>query len=230
LFHEALQLLTSKKITLRLLINKNRSFCYRICHIQNLPHILRTGLCTKHHPNANAHYVSIGNPQIITTRDTTPVKIAGYGNLGEYVPFYFTPRSIMLYNIITGYWAPVVPKVAREDILVIECAINRLAELSDFFFTDGQANDALTNHYNDLSDSNKIDWNNIQGSNFSKSDGDFDRPRRYQAEFLVHNYVPLDRIESFHIYNKKAATFVQNELKNSGIGSLPVHVTAEYFF
>ncbi len=119
------------------IINKNKNLAYRISHIQNLPHILHVGLCTKHHPFANPHFISIGNPSIINTRDTTPVKITGYGNIGDYVPFYFTPRSIMLFNIVTGYYAPVVPRVPREDILVIRCLVKTLATSPQFFFTDG---------------------------------------------------------------------------------------------
>lgn len=211
-------------------INTDKKYCYRICHIQNLPHILQAGLCTKHHPDADLNFISIGNPQIITTRDETPVKIDGYGNVGDYVPFYFTPRSIMLYNIVTGYYAPVVPKVPREDILIIRCLAKQLIKSERFFFTNGQANDAITDHYNDLKHGNEIDWKNIQAGNFSKSDGDFDRPRRYQAEFLVHHHVPVSFIESLNVYNNKAATFVQTELDKAGTANLPVLINPAYFF
>ncbi|MGI8634952.1 MAG: type II toxin-antitoxin system toxin DNA ADP-ribosyl transferase DarT [Segetibacter sp.] len=213
-----------------IIINRNKNFAYRISHVHNLPHILQAGLCTKHHPKANPHFISIGNPSILSTRDTTPVKIAGYGNIGDYVPFYFTPRSIMLYNIVTGYYAPVVPRVAREDILVVRCLIKTLATTPRFFFTDGQANDAFTNHYNQTHYGKNIDWDSIQTSNFSKSDGDFDRQRRYQAEFLVHQHVPLSMIESLCVYNRKAATFVQSELEKAGITTIPIHIQPAYYF
>jgi hypothetical protein len=81
------------------ILNQHKNFCYRIYHIQNLPHILENGLCSKHHPAASAGFISIGNPSIISARDSTMVKINGYGNIGEYIPFYFTPRSMMLFNI-----------------------------------------------------------------------------------------------------------------------------------
>lgn len=213
-----------------IIINKNKKFVYRITHIQNLPHVLQEGLCTKHHPFANPHFISIGNPSIISTRDTTPVKIAEYGNIGDYVPFYFTPRSIMQYNIVTGYYALVVPKVAREDILVIRCLITTLATSWQFFFTYGQANDAFSNHFKNTAHLNNLDWSNIQASNFSKSDGDFDRQRRYQAEFLVHHHIPISMIESFNVYNQKAATFVQTELSKAGITTMPVRIQTAYYF
>jgi len=212
------------------MINKDRRFCYRICHIDNLSHILQFGLCTKHHKLASRDFKPIGNTEIISVRDETIVRLPDYGTIGEYIPFYFTPRSIMLYNIVTGYWAPKVPRVPRNEILVIRCYVSDLIKLPRYFFTDGQANDALTNHYVKVEDSKNIDWSSIQNSNFSKSDGDFDRPRRYQAEFLVHEHVPLEFIESLHVYDEKASRIVKAELENAGLLRLNVNVTENYFF
>lgn len=146
-----------------MLINPDKRYCYRICHIDNLRHLLNVGMCSKYHPLADPNFVSIGNIEVINARDTTDVQIAGYGKVGEYVPFYFTPRSIMLYNIVTGHRAPKVPKVPRENILVIRCLIEQLAKCGRYFFTDGQANVSNgTNHFHDLKDLDKIDWSIIQ--------------------------------------------------------------------
>lgn len=191
--------------------------------------MLQNGIVNKHHPNATHNYVDIGNPEIIDVRSTTPVRIANYGMIGDYVPFYFTPKSIMLYNIITGYWHPLVPRRSRSEILVIRCLIADLATLPKWFFTDGQGNDMASNHYNDLANLGQVDWQNIQNSDFSKSDGDYDRPRRYQAEFLVHGQVPLTSIESLNVYNDQAANIVTNILKQNNI-NLAVNILPQYFF
>lgn len=212
-----------------MLINGTKEFCYRICHINNLPHILREGLCNKHHPKADPHYIPIGNPSIISTRSAFPVKIPGYGNIGDYVSFYFTPRSMMLYNIVSGYYAPLVPKVLPEDIIIFRCEVKTLAALPRFFFTDGQANAAITKHYDDLRDLGEVDWFNIQHGNFGKANGDFDRPRRYQAEFLVDQHVPLPAIESVFVYNAKAAIFVNKAAALLSI-SLKATIKQLYYF
>lgn len=210
-------------------INANRRYCYRICNIRNLAHILEAGLCTKNHPSASSQFYPIGNPDIIGTRDTTPVRLEGYGSIGDYVPFYFTPRSIMLFNIVTGYYAPIVPQLSREQIIVIRSEISQLSESKRFFFTDGQANSAYSKHYTDLKDLHKIDWESIQKSNFQKSDLDTDRPRRYQAEFLVHSHVPLEFIESILVYNEKTEIVVNIELQAAGF-NIPVKVAPICFF
>ncbi|MBK6622953.1 MAG: DUF4433 domain-containing protein [Saprospirales bacterium] len=146
---------------------------------------MQNGIVNKHHPNASKGYVEIGNPEIIDVRSTTPVKLDDYGMIGDYVSFYFTPKSLMLFNIITGYRHPVVQRRSKSEILVIRCLIEELAKLPQWFFTDGQGNDMASSHYNNLADLEQIDWDCIQQSAFSKSDGDYDRPRRYQAEFLI---------------------------------------------
>jgi hypothetical protein len=211
-------------------INKNREFCYRISHIENISHILQNGLCTKFHPKANPDFVSIGNAEIIEVRDDMPVRIHGYGDIGEYVPFYFTPKSMMLFNIVTGYREPVVKKRPKQDIIVVRCLIKDLSKIGRFFFTDGQANEkTLTTHYNDLSDLDRIDWNIIRRSDFKRDAADTDKTRRYQAEFLVYEHVPTRFIESIHVYNDKAATFVQKEMAKTDL-LIPLHVTKEYFF
>ncbi|RDB05755.1 DUF4433 domain-containing protein [Runella aurantiaca] len=167
---------------------------------------------------------------MIDVRSIASVRIEGYGKIGEYVPFYFTPKSMMLFNIVTGYQAPLVPKRSKSEILVIRCLIEELIKLPQWFFTDGQGNDMATNHYNDLINLNSIDWESIQQSNFSKSDGDYDRPRRYQAEFLVRDEVPCRSIESFHVYNEEAAEYVNTLLRVHNLDNLFVHIQPIYFF
>lgn len=218
-------------VLMSVLVNKNKNFCYRITHIHNLPLILKKGLvCKKYAKATDEQYINIGNNEIIDVRSMTPVKINGYGNLGDYVPFYFTPRSMMLYNIVTGFREPVVPKRSREDILVVRCLIDELSKLDKWFFTDGQANDKDTaRHFNNLKHLDKIDWECIQRSDFTKSDGDYDRPRRYQAEFLVHKKVPLEAIESLNVYNQAAADYVNGILAEHEM-EIVVNITRSYFF
>ncbi len=86
-----------------------------------------------------------------------------------------------------------------------------------------------SNHYNDMTNLGQIDWGNIQNSDFSKSDGDYDRPRRYQAEFLVHRHVPLTCVESLNVYNDQAANIVTNVLYQNNI-NLAVNIQPQYFF
>ncbi|MHA4893313.1 type II toxin-antitoxin system toxin DNA ADP-ribosyl transferase DarT [Pedobacter sp. PWIIR3] len=212
-----------------MVINQHKKFCYRIIHRDNLIHLLKHGLVSKHHKNADPDFTAIGNLEIIDVRSATPVRIAGYGNIGDYVPFYYTTRSMMLYNIVTGYYAPKVPKRAKSEIIAVRCLIKNLAELPKWFFTDGQANDDNSEHYRDLNLMKQIDWACIHGEDFTKSAADYDKQRRYQAEFLVHHEVPLDHIEAICVYDQTTDKWVKEEINKAGL-KIPVYIHKHYFF
>jgi|SRR5690606_26349000 len=211
------------------MINGQKLYCYRITHINNLSLLLQNGIVNKNHPSAAGGYINIGNNEIIDVRSQVPVRINNYGMIGDYVPFYFTPRSIMLYNIITGYWSPVVAKRNRNEILVIRCLISDLVKLPQWFFTDGQANKNLTKHYCNLADLNFIDWNCIQQSNFKNDLNDPDRSRKYQAELLVHQQVPITSIESLNVFDVQSELAVNKILAQNNI-NLAVNIKPQYFF
>ena len=136
----------------------------------------------------------------------------------------------MQYNIVTGFWEPEVPKLHPQELLVIQSRISVLAGTGRYFFTDGKANAIVTRHFNNLEHLCEIDWDIIQNSNFSKGGGDYDKSRRYQAEFLVHNHVPVTAISSLFVCNEKAATFVNETLMAADTRNLQVHVRPELFF
>lgn len=212
-----------------MIINRNKQFCYRIAHIDNLPLILKDGLVCKKRINYNDKYVNIGNPSIIDVRSTCEVKIPNYNFIGDYVPFYFTTKSIMLFNIQTGYRNPEVPQRHPSEIIVLRCKIKDLIELPKWFFTDGQANDFFTKHYNDVKYLNNIDWITIQSCDFRKNGEDIDKPRRYQAEFLVNDHVPLEYIEAIYVYNKEAQEKVNTILEHYK-KDLFVDIQQHYYF
>ena len=62
-------------------------------------------------------FVSIGNPDLIAKRAGRVVAIPPGGSLSDYVPFYFTPRSPMLYNIVTGHNG--MKQTPRQDIAIL---------------------------------------------------------------------------------------------------------------
>jgi hypothetical protein len=123
-----------------------------------------------------------------------------------------------------------VPKLPRNQLIVVRCLIEQLSQLPRFFFTDGQANvDLMTKHYNDLIHLNKIDWKIIHDSDFRNDAHDTDKQRRYQAEFLVQHHVPANYIESINVVDEKAATFVKAALSKTAL-FLKINVIPEYFF
>lgn len=166
---------------------------YHITHIDNLPGILAAnGLwcdCEKLKREVNS--INIAHSELKERRMGTSVPLYPHKKLGEFVPFYFTNRSPMLYAIHTGFVKGY--KGGQESIVYLVSSIGEImACRRNWCFTDGHAVEAISDFYNDLSDLEKLDWNVIDDWSWKNSADDNDRKRRKQAEFLVEAFVPLE--------------------------------------
>jgi hypothetical protein len=81
-----------------LTLNARLARVFRIVHRKNVPWILENGLHARTSPRKDPGYVAIGNADLIEKRRHRTVLIPPGGTLADYVPFYFTPHSPMLYN------------------------------------------------------------------------------------------------------------------------------------
>ena len=182
-------------------VDLNKIWVSRIIPIQNLDYILHHGLFSKKTAKFNSNYVGIANSEIVEERDKRIVKCYPDTQVNDYVPFYFSFRTPMLYNIITGRG---VDKRKQSEILYLCFKLTELAtENFKWCFTDGNAAKKTTRFTNNLSHINDIDWNSIRNTDFrvDNSDGDTDRIRKKHAEFLVFNYVPRQFINSIVVLN-----------------------------
>lgn len=132
--------------------------------------------------------------------------------LADYVPFYFAPRSPMLYSIhrgnVKGYTdgqKPILHLVSSA-----EAVQNRNLP---FAFTDGHAPMDISQYYERLSDLNQIDWKIMNETYWVDTAEDGDRSRRRQAEFFVHQFFPFDLIESIGVINRDMAAQVTGLLQ-----------------
>jgi len=182
---------------------------YRIISIYNLEHDLTNGLYSRKSAPLNSDRVEIGNSEIISERDIRIVKCYPDTVVNNYIPFYFSIRTPMLYNIITGYGVPSKP---QEDLIYLCCSYIDLAcEGFQWCFTDGNAAKKITRFYNDHSDLNNLDWKSIKTEDFrsDNADGDEDRIRKKHSEFLVFNHIPVNKIRAIVVLNSR----VQQKVK-----------------
>ncbi|WP_153060935.1 DUF4433 domain-containing protein, partial [Metalysinibacillus jejuensis] len=98
-----------------------------------------------------------------------------------------------------------------------------------FVFTDAHAIRRLTNFYEELTDLDKIDWPIMKATIWTDTDEDPNRKARRQAEFLVHNEVPLKACLGFAVYDEQIKHRVEQLLQQNGI-SLPVAVRRPFYF
>lgn len=200
---------------------------YRIVHFENVDYILRNGIYTRSHTLHATNYVNIGNTKLIAERHDYPVKLNNLGNLGDYVPFYFGAHSPMLYNIVTGYG---VTRIPQSEIIYLIANTQKVAQQNlTFVFTNGHAKNSITNFYNNLNDLGAVDWDMVNQKQWNPLEGDRDRMRRKQAEFLIHTHVPINLIDQIVVYNIEKFNFVDGLLKRIDL-HIPLVINTNLYY
>jgi hypothetical protein len=210
------------------LLNPERALIFRIIHQENLPWVLENGLHCGNSPTRAANWVSIGNQDLIATRARWPVKLPPGGVLNDYVPFYFTPFSVMMFNINTGRNG--VTQHPKQDILILVSSLHRIQAMGlTFLFTDSHANNRLVKPYNNLADLDKIDWEILQRRDFKRDPDDPGKFSRYQAEALVHKHCPIQGLSGIVCHNNHVKMQIEQAIA-ARAATLPVIERPGWYF
>jgi hypothetical protein len=209
-------------------LNAKEARIFRITHIDNVPWILRHGLHCKSSSNRDPNFVQIGLAELIRKRVSRAVEVGPGGFLCDYVPFYFTPWSIMMYNIKTGYGG--VIKRPNREIVIMVSSIHRLVELNvPFVFTNAHAYMQEADYFDDVEQLDQIDWPLLQSRNFKRDPEDPGKQGRYHAEALVHRRVPLEALFGIACYDGDSKARVEAEVKRCSV-SLSVKAVPNWYF
>lgn len=179
---------------------------YHFTDICNLERILADGELRAH--RSADRVVDIGDATIKSRRMRVVVTCGPGGKVCDYVPFYFAPRSPMLFRIqhdgvdgVSSDPARLVYFVSSTDAVLnagLRCV-----------FTNGNAATAITDFHDEPDRLDEVvDWPLMRARYWANTDDDGDRVRRRQAEFLVHEAVRLDLIDHLAVYHAQAAVAV----------------------
>jgi hypothetical protein len=194
------------------LLNPDKALIFRIVHRDNLDLVLQTGCHCRNSVEAKTGYAEIGNLELIAKRAQRTVPCGPGGTLSDYVPFYFTPFTPMLYNIKTGYGAPQKP---LEDIVILVSSLRRLQKQKiPFVFSDRHAYLKTAQFSDDLDELDRIIWPALQAKDFSRDDSD--KFEKYQAEALAYGHVPVDALTGIVCYNTEMRDHVQQRAAQYG--------------
>jgi len=203
---------------------------YHITHIENLSSILQDEClwCDTERLQRGLASVGIAHTHIKARRARREVPVCRGGVLADYVPFYFAPRSPMLYSIYKGNVAGYSGGQSRVIHLVssVETVIeNRLP----YAFTNGHAEMAVTNFYENTEDLDKVDWSVMRGRVWNDTVTDGNRKWRRQAEFLVHNAFPFSLFNELGVISQRVADEAQNIMSRKGY-DLAVKVQQNWYY
>jgi hypothetical protein len=209
-------------------LTQDSAYIFRITHRDNLPWLLSHGLHCRNSPSSDQNFREIGSKDLILKRASHPVPIDPGGTLSDYVPFYFTPLSIMLLNIKTGHNG--IPQLPMEEIIILGSTLPKCAaEGVRFVFTDKHARLASAQFRSELCDLDMIDWKILQMRDFKHDPDDPDKKARYQAEALLYQFVPVSALMGIICHSEPTKARIDETLASTG-NALKTFVKPEWYF
>lgn len=181
-------------------IDLTRTALYHITDVANLRGIAAGGLLS------DVRLAQAGGPQVAIGYDNikrrrmfeTRVECAGNRFVGEFVPFYFCPRSVMLYTVNRGRTGR--PAGCQSTIVHLVTSVARaMGTGSRWAYSDGNAGASYPSFYDDIDGlEGNLNWAAInERANWS--------PVKTQkaAEFLVADSFPWSAILAIGCYNQE---------------------------
>ncbi len=179
---------------------------YHIVHIGNLESIVSSGFL---YSDASRIEMRLNNVNIgmstIKERRLHRCRVNCYPDttVGQYFPFYFCPRSVMLFIIHTRNHPELSYRGGQEPIVHLQMDMQEVIEWADasgtrWAFSDRNASDKLASFYNDTQDLDQINWAAVASRDFSRQSG-MKEPK--QAEFLVYDRILWSLVEKIGVIN-----------------------------
>ncbi|HVV85463.1 MAG TPA: DUF4433 domain-containing protein [Kofleriaceae bacterium] len=166
---------------------------FHITHVDNLAGIVREGglWCDRQRIARGLGSTNIGHRHIKERRLARVVTTRSGGALGDYVPFNFCARSVMLYAIHRGH-----PDYGggQEPIVHLVSTVSRATTLGRAWaFTDRHAELGHALHFDDLEALDEVPWA-VMGRTYWS-----DVKEERQAEFLVRDFFPWEAVSAIHV-------------------------------
>ena len=209
-------------------------YLFHITSVNNLPGIAADGglHCNRALMACGTTPTSIAYGHTQGRRSKRVVPCAAGGSLHDYVPFYFGPRPPMLYAIHKGNVEGC--DEGQERIVYLVTRLRLVEEAGHpYAFTDRHAVLALAQFYERRTDLHHVDFDIMQSTFWNDVPKYPDRKERRQAEFLIHDFVPLSTLGAVAAMNDDVAEEARAHLKarpeDLPVEDLPVIVRRKWY-
>ena len=190
---------------------------FHIVHISRLASIISTGqlLSDRKVVAQNLTGVQIGFQSIKSRRAIAALKSYPSIHVGDCVPFYFCPRSVMLY-VIHKKNHQLTYQAGQDEIIHLRLDMHNCISWADknnlkWVFTDSNAGNTYFTEYNNLVDLNKINWPAVNARTW----GAPATKEGKQAEFLIEDHVDFNNVIEIGVYNGLTCTKVHSALRGT---------------
>jgi ssDNA thymidine ADP-ribosyltransferase DarT-like protein len=189
---------------------------YHFTHRDNFESILAHGWleCDRTCKGSALTRHGIAYSSLKQKRLNTKVERAPGGTLGDYVPFYFGPRSPMLLTYKSGNVTG-KPENQDEIIYFVTTAEAVAARGYRFVFTDGHPIKEPKAFFNNLADIDEVDLDLMTKKYWNDTDSDPDRKRRRQAEFLVYQRFAWEHVDEIGVRTRQMQQWVTASLRDT---------------
>ena len=190
---------------------------YHIVHADRLSSIISDGYlwCDRETIRKGILGTTIGLSDI-KRRRLDELTLSSHPNLyvGDCVPFYFCPRSVMLYLIFRGNHPELVYRGGQGPIVHLELDLHEVVEWANrvnhnWAFTTSNAGSYYFDDYSQLTDLDKIDWAAIAATDWRNC------KEGKQAEFMLEYSCPWELVERIGVSSRSIQNSVQATLQGA---------------
>lgn len=205
---------------------------HHITHVSSLTSIIANGCLL-----SDAARFQAGGPAqaigmaVIKRRRLEELQISCHQGtkVGEYVPFYFCPRSVMLFVVYCANHPELTYRGGQNPIVHLQADFRDVVEWAEnngvrWAFSLSNAGARHTEFRSSLQDLDLLDWSAIDARDFR----DPDVRERKQAEFLVFGSFPLRLVERIGVRTAATQANASRALVSSGIRE-PKEVRPEWY-
>lgn len=198
--------------------------------VEHLPTIIEGGLLSDTLAQASGDLqVEIGHRDIKERRRRLSVPVAPGGVVADYVPFYFAPRSPMMFTLSRGNVSTY--QAGFDRVVYLVSTLEDLTSCdSHWIVTDRNAAQSLASYAEANDDLDGfIDWPLMQATQWGWCEEDPERPDRRAAECLVHEAVPWRAFVGVVTRSEATADEARDTIAAAGLAT-PVSVRPHWYF
>jgi hypothetical protein len=206
---------------------------YHITHVDNLRAIMAEGALL-----SDAGMMARGGPERavgmtgIKLRRVEKLEVTCHSGtkVGDYVPFYYCPRSIMLFVIHRANHPELIYRDGQEPIVHLEADLHAAIGWAEktgvrWAFSLSNAGASYTEFRSRVTELDQLDWVAIEASDFRSAEV----KERKQAEFLAHGRFPFDLFERIGVCSAAIQARATAALADTRC-KVPIEVRREWYF
>lgn len=189
---------------------------YHIVHVDKLPSIIHDGClwCDKVISQRPGSGTTIGMSSIKERRLALPVRCHPGDCVGDYVPFYFCFRSVMLYLIYRGNHPELAYSGGQGPIVHLEADLHEVVAWASnagrrWAFTLSNAGAYYAPFRSSLDDLGEINWSAVAATDWRAPE----IKDAKQAEFLVHRSFPWELVSRMGVRSMSIRSRVVDALQ-----------------